>query len=78
MVSMSFVDRLSVMFLNYMLGILSVIRDAVGCGTPIQTISPFSAYNVDIPRSLLSADPTLSRLLTESNFWLGPLKSWLK
>jgi salicylate hydroxylase len=27
---------------------------------------------VDIPRSLLSADLTLSRLLTESNFWLGP------
>jgi hypothetical protein len=68
MVSIFFVGQLSIMFLAYMLG----IRDAVGGGTPIQTIRPFSAYNVDIPRSLLSADPTLFRLVTESNFWLGP------
>jgi salicylate hydroxylase len=65
-------SRSCAMFLNHVQGIRSVIRDAVGGGTPIQTISPFSAYNVDIPRSLLSVDPTLSRLLTESNFWLGP------
>ena len=52
-------------------GIRSVIRDAVG-GTTVKIISPFSAYNIDIPRSLLQAEPSLSHLLTEANFWLGP------
>jgi salicylate hydroxylase len=46
----------------------------VGGGTPVKTTSPFSAYNIDIPRSLLKADPSLSHLLVEANFWLGPSK----
>jgi salicylate hydroxylase len=38
----------------------------------VKTVSPFSAYNIDIPRSLLKEDPELSHLLEEANFWLGP------
>jgi salicylate hydroxylase len=40
----------------------------------VQTSSPLSGYNIDVPRSFLHADPTLSSLLLETNFWLGPAK----
>lgn len=53
-------------------GIRSVIRDKLPGGTGVKSVSPLSTYNVDIPRSLLAADPSLSHLLKEANFWLGP------
>ncbi|KAI9826411.1 MAG: hypothetical protein M1819_007374 [Sarea resinae] len=65
-------DVLNHAALAYFSGIRSILRNAVEGGEPIKSISPFSAYNIDIPRSLLAADPSLSHLLDESNFWLGP------
>ena len=52
-------------------GYRSVVRNSI-VGEQVKSISTFGAYNVDIPRSLLKADPSLSHLLEESNFWLGP------
>jgi salicylate hydroxylase len=52
-------------------GFRSVVRDVV-VEEKVQSISPFSAYNIDIPRKLLEDDLDLAHLLHESNFWLGP------
>jgi len=46
------------------------VRDVV-VGEQVQSMSLFSAYNIDIPRDLLRKDPELAPLLNESNFWLG-------
>jgi salicylate hydroxylase len=57
--------------LTSQLGIRSIIRDAI-VGTTVKSISPLTAYNIDIPRSFLKKDPSLSHLLTEFTNWLGP------
>lgn len=54
------------------IGTRSVIRDAITGGFKVKLSSPFSAYNIDVPRSLLREDPSLHHLLQEANFWLGP------
>ncbi|KAG0649790.1 Salicylate 1-monooxygenase [Hyphodiscus hymeniophilus] len=52
-------------------GIRSAVRDAVG-GSTVKSFSPMTAYNIDIPRSILKEDSSLSHLLVQSNYWLGP------
>lgn len=52
-------------------GIQSQVR-AKFLGRKIQPASPLTAYNINVPRSALAADPELEFLLGHSGGWFGP------